>query len=210
MSKKGALELSMNSIIVFVLAIIVMSALVVAIRGILGGITVEKIQQIGGPTNLPKTAATYNSPITVGGTGNSLNLKPLGKNQKFAFDYFNKGKDASGTTLTGGTSDGDLKSGDFLKLHFSTCYGADSSGQIQTYKDSVTPVILPQVTSVYPLNADVSPGSDLNSGTFSITERGLPQGSYTCKLDIWEISGAGVKANTGTLLNTQTVTLNIG
>lgn len=192
-SKKGALELSMQSIIVFVLAIIVMSALVVAIHGILGGITADKIQQLSGGTQLPRTAASYSDPITIAEGGSSLTLSPLAKDKKFAFDFFNSGNDISGTAGT------PL----FLKLNFDKCYSSDG-----TKIDAASK--LPKVTSVFIVTKNLPQGSDLQEGQFRVTEQGLDPGNYDCVVSVYKLTSANQAINAAELRASKSITLTVG
>lgn len=159
MQKKGALELSLQSIIVFILAIIVLAALVVAIRGIIGKIQPPPT----GPdvNNLGRTPASANTPLTIGPQGDSIDVSSYKKSQSFAFEFFN-----TGSTVT-----------DKMNLKFDKCYG--SRGQVNSLESVM------KVSSIVLLTSPLNRGDLLSDQNFRIDTNGIEKGSYDCIIGIY-------------------------
>ncbi len=141
----------MQSIIIFVLAIIVMSSLVVAVRTILNKVSPEQIEETVGSQQVPFKAASYDQPLTIGTSGNQLTLKTT-DTKKVGFDFYNTGTE----DITPGT-----------KVEFS----------ISACTDSSTPSI---TFGSYLIDKTIPPGETLDGGVVLVKSSGVQRGSYTC------------------------------
>ncbi len=167
--KKAALQMSVQSIIVFVLAFIVLGILIALIQGMFDPLKTQ-IKRL--PLNVDLgVEPTVDKPIVV--ENGDLKLE-YGKPSPIRFALYYAGKDLNGDNAEDTLLSNDGES--YITFKITRCKGF---GNVLFEDDSPK---LPEVQGEYFLDYDIKPGDSIALET-NVKENRMDRGEYTCRIE---------------------------
>ncbi len=185
--KKAALQMSVQSIIVFVLAFIVLGILIALIQGMFDPLKTQ-IKRLPLSVDLG-VEPTVDKPIVVENGDLKLDYSKASP-IRFALYYSGKDLDGDGNEDSLSSNDGDA----FITFKINRCKGF---GNVLFQGDSSK---LPEVQGEYFLDSDIKPGDSVVLET-NIKENRMDRGEYTCRIEAVyheSLDDEGVKIATST------------
>ncbi len=171
--KKAALQMSVQSIIVFVLAFIVLGILIALIQGMFDPLKTQ-IKRLPLSVDLG-VEPTVDKPIVV--ENGDLKLD-YGKDSPIRFALYYNGKDLDGDGAEDPlSSDGENA---YITFEITRCKGFGNV--LYSNENSNGNSKLPEVQGEYFLDRDIKPGDSIQLET-NIKENRMNRGSYTCRIE---------------------------
>ena len=171
--KKAALQMSVQSIIVFVLAFIVLGILIALIQGMFDPLKTQ-IKRLPLSVDLG-VEPTVDRPIVV--ENGDLKLD-YGKPSPIRFALYYNGIDLDGDDAEDSLTSEDMNA--FISFKITRCKGFGKS----LYDSSNNPQKLPEIQGEYFLDKEIKPGDSIVLET-NIKENRMDRGDYTCRIEAY-------------------------